>query len=223
MKRRVQSRRSIPGVAPSWAQAELRRYKFHHDPVETSHFELVETTSSANTIGCDVVSYSNESIYVESLPSRALPGYHVQFCICFHAIDGVDSKMLFQYCLRNLRITATLGTIRDDDSLVYLHPVFDARSDGVPGVCVSFAPQWDASDVNSSYITICSITLAGKPVSAHRLPATLHVGVNHAPSQGTRLLYAAQKGSAEDAYATLCDGCSTAEEAEFEFVMNLRG
>ena len=159
------------------------------------------------------MSYSNESIYVESLPSHAIPGYHVQFCICFHAIDGVDSNMLFQYCLRNLRITATLGTIRDDDSLVYLHPVLAARSDSVPGVCVSFAPQRE-SFTSYTCIIIRSITLAGKPVSAPTLPAWVDVWVNRLPSTDTRLLCAAGVGNAEDAYAALCDGCSTVERDE---------
>ena len=206
MKRRVQSHSSIPGEAPIGAQAELRRCKFHHDPVETPHFELVQTTSSANTIGCEIVSYSNESVYVESLPTRALPGYHVQFFIRFR----VDSQMLLQYCLRYLRIIATLATL-DDDSLVYLHPVLAARSDSVPGVCVSFAPQRE-SFTSYTCIIIRSITLAGKPVSAPTLPAWVDVWVNRLPSTDTRLLCAAGVGNAEDAYAALCDGCSTAEE-----------
>ena len=60
------------------------------------------------------------------------------------------------------------------------------------------APQWGSADVDSSFITISSITLAGQPVSSPLLPAVVQVGVNHAPSEGTRLIDAAKAGNAAD-------------------------
>ena len=211
MKRGVQSQNVIPHETQSWIKL---RSEFHHEPIETSHFELVDTTmtSSDKPIGCEVATYSAKHIYVESLPSRAIPAYHVEFSISFHAIDGVDSKLLSQYCLRFLRVTATFNQIRDTSRTVTdLRPVLLPRWDGVPGVCVSFAPRWDSADVESSYITISSITLDGEPVSAPPLPATVQVGANHAPSEGTRLLEAVQGRQAAKVYAALCDGCSTGE------------
>ena len=155
--------------------------------IETSHFALADIFLNATheVLGCEVAQFSNADITVEKLPSRALPGYHIEFGVSFLAAStpvNVDyMAALYQYCLRHLCVSATLSNNRDPTHKD-LRPVLFTRNDGLPGVCVSFAPQWGSADVDSSFITISSITLAGQPVPSPPLPAVVQVGANHAPS-----------------------------------------
>ena len=193
----------------------------HCAHVETSHFSIVDTYSCENRciLGCEVVGFTNEDICVELLPSRAIPGYHVEFYVRFRDarinrnIHIDNNTALSQHCLRHLRVSAYLVNELDSTQRE-LRPVISAGSDSCPVARVYFAPLWHASNVDSSFITISSITLASQPVSSPPLPAVVQVGVNHALSEGRRGLDAAEAGNAVDVYAALCDGCSTGERDE---------
>ena len=170
-----------------------------------------EHQATGNVLGYEVVSFSTEDIRVDRLPSHALPGYHVEFHVQFRGAS--NAALLSKYCLLHLCVYGFIFNTHDSRYTI-LRPVLTAPLDGLPGVCVSFAPQWGPTDVDSSYITISSITLAGQPVPSPPLPAMVQVGANHAPSEGTRLVDTVKAGNAADVHAALCDGCSTGERDE---------